>query len=376
MENWSIHHLFDSIEGIFEPEKISDICKYARNLKNKGLPVIFSLGHLSKILGVSYIFLRNSIMEGNTYHVYKQFRIKKNSGGGRLIHSPMSPLIEVQRFINKEILQQCEIHPCAYAFRKGKKIRQCAEQHCGAKYLFRYDIKDFFHQITEKQVYKVFRGLGYKKLLSFELARLCTVNIGDTTLSLATEYEDAPYHYKTEQARVLPQGAPTSPMLSNLAIKDLDAELFEFALNHNLVFTRYADDIVFSMTKLPVGFTKSSLNYEIKKIIRKHKFQLNEKKSHISGLGSRKVVLGLLVDGPKPRVLREVYKTIDNYLFIAKKCNNLRDAANFFQFRSPRGFREHVIGLLGYIRDVEKERGMKLLEIFEHIPFFQPESLS
>ena len=102
------------------------------------------------------------------------FAVRKRSGGRRFIHTPTKHLLTVQQFINTCILQRVPIHPSAFAFHRRGGIRKCAAVHCGAKWLFQFGLTDFFYDITEVDVFRVFQGLGYGRLLAFELARICT----------------------------------------------------------------------------------------------------------------------------------------------------------------------------------------------------------
>ncbi|MPN50798.1 hypothetical protein SDC9_198437 [bioreactor metagenome] len=159
--------------------------------------------------------------------------------------------------------------------------------------------------------------MGYKKLLAFELANLCT------TIDIPKKYlkylpkrilpqNSPPYAINHDMLGVLAQGAPTSPMLSNLIAKKLDDDLYCWAQKNGFVYTRYADDLIFSTTLLPSSKSISALRNEIVYLIKKNNFIENKKKFHVAGPGSRKRVLGLLVDGNSPRISKKCFVKLNS----------------------------------------------------------------
>ena len=154
---------------------------------------------------------------------------------------------------------------------------------------------------------------------------------------------------------VLPQGAPTSPMLSNLAARKLDDLLVAFALEQGFVYTRYADDITISAVRFPKQLTVADIRRNIVRRIRKAGFHENEKKTRIAGPGSKKLVLGLLVDGPQPRLSKETYRRIDRHLHAAQKYGIPQTSAHE-GFDSAFGFINHLSGLIAFVKDVDTSR--------------------
>lgn len=359
MEAWSVHHLFEEAQAKLGPDTAADLQKYTHRLINNGLPVIFSLGHLANITKSDYKFLRDTIGRKRELANYKMFAVKKRSGGLRFIHAVSGQLMSVQQFINAEILQKVFPHPCSFAFHRNGGIGRCAASHCGARWLFQYDLSDFFYDITEIDVFSVFQRLGYRKLLSFELARLCTTTYLPKRIKqffCNQKYPDVNLPYKLGPAfGVLPQGAPTSPMLSNLVAEKLDIRLNDFAFENGFAFTRYADDLTLSARRLPQNISISNIHREIVSIIRECGFKENRKKIRIAGPGSKKTVLGLLVDGEHPRISKEMYKRIDRHLYAAVKFG-IAETAKHEAFDSAYGFYNHLSGLISFVKDVDKER--------------------
>ncbi len=235
--------------------------------------------------------------------------------------------------------------------------------HCGAKWLFQFDLSSFFYDITEVDVYRIFNGLGYRRLLAFELARICTTtHLPKRSERLLWCDQPAeregllPYRGRVGVAGVLPQGAPTSPMLSNLAARELDEKLQEFSRRRGFVYTRYADDITLSATRLSANESVARIRRSVIGIIRQCRFRENTAKIRIAGPGSRKVVLGLLVDGDQPRISKATYSRIDRHLHAAEKFGVV-ETAEHEGFDSAYGFYNHLAGLVSFTRDVDRGRG-------------------
>lgn len=371
METWSTHHLYNDALAVHDAETAFGIRRYAQNLISNGYPVVFSLEHLSRITHVSYQMLRATVERKRESANYRMFRISKRSGGFRFIHAVTGDLQIVHRFINQDILQKCRNHHASFAFHRSGGIRKCAAQHCGARWLFQFDLTDFFYSIDEKQVFRIFRELGYRELLAFEFARLCTTTRlpRDKSgylqwrpkqsrlhrLGIAKNNGRLPYPLTKGEIGVLPQGASTSPMLSNLGAIKMDEALSAFADEFGFIYTRYADDITISAIDLPRCLSITKIQHEIIGCIRKAGFSENREKTRIAGPGSKKVVLGLLVDGPEPRISRETYKRIDRHLHAANKYG-LEETATHEGFDSAFGFHNHLAGLVRFVHDVDKKR--------------------
>lgn len=158
----------------------------------------------------------------NLEPTYNEFTIPKRSGGQRVISAPDAELKKIQRTILHRLLKRLKSHPNVTGFESRHSIVTNANAHVGSVVVLRMDIKDFFASTSAKRVGKFFSAIGWNRRVSNLLTKLCTHN------------------------NALPQGAPTSPRLSNLLNYPLDARLAGLASQHNAVYTRYADDITFS----------------------------------------------------------------------------------------------------------------------------------
>ena len=335
---------------------------------------MFTLRHLAHICGVRYRTLHESVNRKREASNYRMFAIQKRSGGRRFIHAVTSELMKVQKFVNAEILQKCQPHPASFAFHPNGGIRRCAEMHCGARWLFQFDLTDFFYDVTEVDVYRIFQNMGYRRLVAFELARLCTTTrlpkyaprtyhrVFDP--SVGYDRQDLPYNDQFGRVGVLPQGAPSSPILANLAAERLDESLLHFATQNGFVYTRYADDITVSATNLSTS--RGRVRSEIIRRIRESGFRENSKKCHIAGPGAKKLVLGLLVDGNRPRLSRATHKRIERLLYGVMQ-NGFASAAAFNRFDSAYGFHNHLCGLVAFVKDVDQKRWQEFSDYLKAI---------
>lgn len=375
MEAWSVHHLSQQAATILGRQQSDDLKFYAQQLIRSGLPVIFTLRHLSKITGVNYSLLRATVERRREAANYRMFAVKKRSGGKRHIHAVTGDLFKVQQFINSEILQKMKPHPASFAFHPTGGIRDCASMHCGARWMFQFDLSNFFHSVNEAKIYSVFTDGGYRSLLAFELARLCTTtrlpgHLRGLLWSGQHRYSSKDYKFYLDKSRVvgvLPQGAPTSPMLGNFAARNLDRELTSYTDRYGMVYTRYADDLTISLSDdLPNGVSVGSLLRTVVGTIRRNGFKENSQKTRVAGPGAKKLVLGLLVDGTEPRLSKQTYKRVDRHLHAIKKYG-LQDVASHEGFDSPVGFYNHIAGLIAFVNDVDKARWKEFHERFKDV---------
>lgn len=326
------------------------------------LPPILTLKHLSIIADCSYRSLR-SIVERTHQHPYRLFQIKKRSSGSRLICVPCGPLLQVQRWLNRFVLQVVPSHPCSMAFARGQSIFDCALKHCGCQWLIKLDVRRFFESISERQVYRVFARLGYRPLVSFELCRLLTRvphkrphpdrrhrwSNGAGVLKRQSLSE-----YHSIEIGHLPQGAPTSPLLSNLCVRQLDDKLNLLAHQMQLVYTRYADDIVFS-TRAPFS-RESAMDVvaTVKQELSALGLSANSTKTSIVPPGARKVVLGLLVDRDRPRLQQSFKKQMELHVYFLRKLGPLAHATKR-NFDSVFALKVFLDGKVSFMNSVEPD---------------------
>lgn len=158
---------------------------------------------------------------------YREFLIPKRKGGQRTISAPEKDLRDAQRRILRRVFHGLKIHPACQGFARGTSIAHHAKVHRGQALVFRVDIKDFFPSIKRPRVYAFYRALGWNRPASNWLATMTTHN------------------------GALPQGAPTSPILSCAVNYRLDKRLTRLAEKSKANYSRYADDLTFSFQSDP-----------------------------------------------------------------------------------------------------------------------------
>ena len=229
------------------PELLERFIQRADATERHGLRSVLTLNHLAYQTGADHFYLRDVI--GRDIDPYEEFLLH----GKRQISSPRPPIRVVQKWILAHIVGRVSCHPASYAYERNKSIAQCARRHLGASWLVKLDVHEFFASIDESRIFQVFTELGYGGLVSFEMARICT-RPGIGARHQITARESTPItHYaaiKKYQTPAglgfLPQGSPTSGALANLVMRAIDIKLAEAVKGTGIVYTRYADDIVFS----------------------------------------------------------------------------------------------------------------------------------
>lgn len=345
---------------------------------NTSLPPVFSLRHLAHLVDVDYGMLR-SIVSRKNQTPYRLFRIRKRpSKSGerrfRVIAVPSPGLLKTQRWIAQNILAEGAPHVASVAFSKGDTLIAATEPHCGCRWLIKLDVRNFFESINEISAYRVFLSLGYQPLVSMELARICT-RLRTSTWRGTSRWWVRWWHWSTilayqvwrgdlgAQMGHLPQGAPTSPMLANLAMRDFDRVVTRIADEHGLIYTRYADDLTLS-TQDP-AYTRERCKTAIGKVyaaMGEFGLSPNAAKTQIVTPGARKIVLGLLVDGSKPKLPRSFKSAMRQHLYylLHPEIGPVEHARNR-GFSSVVGMRNHLFGLASFAAQIEPTYGANCL---------------
>jgi RNA-directed DNA polymerase len=291
--------------------------------KESGLGHLDSPEALAKALGVSMPELRwlcfHREVEGQSH--YNFWTIPKRDGTTRAITAPKAELKRAQRWLLHNVIEKLPVHHAAHGFLQARTIATNAAAHAGADVVVKLDLRDFFPTITFRRVKGLLRAAGLAENVATLAALLATepprdlVEFRDKTLYVATG------------PRACPQGAPTSPAITNAICGRLDRRMSGLARTMGLSYTRYADDLTFSYRRAegadgaapagsrapcPVG----ALLRGVKAILKAEGFGLHDKKTAVMRAGMSQRVTGLVVNAPRAegvppaRVPREVVRRL------------------------------------------------------------------
>ena len=255
---------------------IEKCLNYANPLFRNNVPVIYSVNHLSQLVGYNPSYLTRSII--STSFFYREFKIKKKNGKLRKISEPLPSLKEIQYFILHNILYNLKDSKFCKSYLPKKNFIVYLKFHVDEKEILTLDLEDFFPSLKYELVYNFFSELGYSKDVSMYL-------------SCITTYVDKQKLFEKEK-RYLPQGSPTSPYLSNLLLRKFDDELGKYCYEKKIKYTRYADDLAFSGEKID----KDDLIKFVKQKIDLYNLKLNKDKINYMKQNTQQIISGVIVN--------------------------------------------------------------------------------
>lgn len=280
---------------------------------------------------------------------YRTFSIPKKSGGKREISAPVSKLEAFLWPVDLILKSLYEPKACVIGFTYGRSIVDNAKAHLGQNYILNLDLKDFFPSIKQARVWKRLQlaPFCFPEDVASVIAGLC---------SYKKENEDGTKEY------VLPQGAPTSPVLTNIVCERLDHRLMGVAKRFNLRYTRYADDITFSSMHSVLTIGGEAFE-EIKHVIEEQGFVINDKKTRLQKVGARQEVTGIILS-EKINTPRTYVRDIDQILYVWEKFGYEKAFARLLQDEGKKAYHkktvsslENVIGgKLDYLKMVKGEK--------------------
>lgn len=294
---------------------ITDCLAYAKVLFTNNVIVVYNTSHFSKLVGIRKAYIKRASIYTKSY--YRKFDIAKRSGNPRTISEPLPNLKIIQNFILEEILNKVTVSAFAKAYKKNSSIKENTRYHVNQKIVLSLDIKDFFNSISIEMVEKVFLDLGYSELLSDLFSKLCTLD------------------------KYLPQGASTSPYISNIILKGFDKTVADYCLQKNIKYTRYADDITLSG-----DFNTDEATALIEEELLKLNLFTNQNKTKVMTRNMRQVVTGIVVN-EKIQVSRKERNKLRQNIFYLKKF----DLPNYIEHEKIKfnNYLYHLYGKLSYI---------------------------
>lgn len=318
-------------------------------LRSNALPNLQSIVEVAEAMEISVGELRWLAFHRRTAEIthYRKFAVPKKTGGVREISAPKPRLKRIQHWILHHILDQVEVHDAAHGFRRDRSIVTNAQQHTSSGVVVNVDIQDFFPTVTFRRIRGVFKSLGYSGQISTVFALLCSeperreVALDGRTFHVA----------RTE--RRLPQGAPTSPALTNVICRGLDARLHTLSQKNGFTYTRYADDMTFSASGEATQNVGRVLR-QVKHAVSQESFQLHPDKTRIQRASRRQEVTGLTVNSGVS-VPRETLRRFRAVLFQID-----RDGPAGKRWGASQNVMVSIEGFANFVAMVDPERGAKL----------------
>jgi RNA-directed DNA polymerase len=269
----------------------------AELLKRRNLPVLHTGRDVATAMGITLPSLR-----WLTYHRksatlvhYHRYSIAKKTGGVRYISAPKPALAKAQQWVLEHVLALLEVEAPAHGFVPGRSIVTNAAPHAGRKVVINLDLKEFFPSITFRRVKGLFEKVGYSEHVATVFGLLCT-----EPPRVAAELDGKVYHVALGQ-RVLPQGACTSPAITNALCRRLDRRLSGLAKKHGFAYTRYADDLTFSGDN---ATAVGKLLKSVRGIVQAEGFTEHPRKTRVMRRANRQEVTGVTVN-VRPSVSRK-----------------------------------------------------------------------
>jgi RNA-directed DNA polymerase len=326
------------------PHTACDPAKLARH----GLPRLETPEQLAQAMGITVRelrFLAFSRAVSSVSH-YVRFELPKKTGGTRRISAPMPRLKRAQRWVLEHILDRVALHDASHGFRKQRSIVSNARPHVGAEVVLNVDLKDFFPTLEYRRIRGVFRGLGYGEAAATIFALLTSEpEVDEVDL-------DGQTFYVASGARRLPQGAPTSPAITNIVCRRMDARLAGAAQKLGFTYTRYADDLTFSGPR--TADTGAMLD-RIRMIAADEGFAEHPTKTRVLRRGRRQEVTGVVVN-QRLGVDRETLRKFRVLLFQIDK-----DGPEGKTWGASSDVFASAIGYANYVRMVDPAKGSALL---------------
>jgi hypothetical protein len=326
--------------------------------RDHDLLALDSVPALAKALGITPPVLRwlcfHRDVEASTH--YQFWTIPKRDGTRRTITAPKRELKALQRWLLRNVFEKLPVHHAAHGFLAARSIASNARVHAGADIIVKVDVKDFFPTITWKRVKGMLRRAGLPESVATLVSLLVTeapreiVQFRGKTL------------YVAKGPRACPQGAPTSPAITNAICFRMDKRLIGLARIFGFTYTRYADDLAFSCRKktkkgaaqAPVG----ALLHGVRRILEGEGFRVHQKKTTVMRRGGTQRVTGLVVNEvpassgvPVARVPRDVIRRLRAAIFNREKNRPTKEGETLAQIK----------GLAAFVYMTDEKRGRAFL---------------
>lgn len=265
--------------------------------------------------------------QGSIYENYHTIVIHHGRGHkNRILNVPNAFLKLVQRRLLDKFLYQLKVSEYSTAYCKGNSLLDNAAPHVGKECVLKLDISHFFDSIDDDKVFFVMKRLGVSITATVLFTHLCT--------------------YKGK----LPQGAPTSPYIANLVMKDFDEKLGKWCKERDITYTRYCDDMTFSGNKADIR--QANVVGKVRSMLYRMGFSLNDKKTVFISSSQQQRVTGIVVN-EKPALSRKQRRAIRQEVYYCKKYG----AADSLQRQgldiSPDKYLHSLLGSIAFALQIE-----------------------
>ena len=322
-----------------------------QKLEENQMPVIETDRELAEFLQIEYNTLRYLTYHRDviTFDNYYRFDIPKKSGGTRHIAAPKTQLKAVQRRILDQILQKVEISDLSHGFIKYRSILTGAKVHqTSPDLLINIDLENFFPTITFERVRGLYQSFGYSGYIASLLAMLCTY-----CERMPLEIKGEIKYIKTSD-RILPQGSPASPMITNIICRNMDKRINGLCKKLGITYTRYADDMSFSYMGDVADFSIGSFLNSINKIIEAEGFHMKKEKTHILRKNNRQYITGIVINNEEIGVPKKWVKILKASIHNAQK---LKDSGGSVSSKTV----YEISGKIAWLKSVNAKRYEKII---------------
>ena len=327
-----------------------------RKRQDNALSVLPDVDALATALGLTIARLRwlayhRDVDTGTHYH---RWTVPKRDGSPRLISAPKPELKAAQRWIMREVTEHLPLHGAAHGFVTGRSIATNARVHAGARIVVKLDIRGFYPTVTMRRVKGLLRRAGLGEQVATVMALLATESPREEVVTHGKT------HYVALGPRSLPQGAPTSPSITNALCLRLDCRLSGLARKLGCRYTRYADDLTFSWhgdARPQIGALLRGVGH----VVRAEGFEVHAKKTRVMRAGARQKVTGLVVNrAPADRPTARVPRATQRKLRAAIRNRELG--------RQGEGETlEQLKGMAAFVMMTDRARGQAFMERIERL---------
>ncbi|WP_299707482.1 reverse transcriptase domain-containing protein [uncultured Pontibacter sp.] len=356
-------YILSNFSSMKSKEDLLSLLNYAKVIIYGEKAVPFALKHIN--------YHSNSKASKNRYTV---FFIKKKSGAERTIHAPSKGLKVIQKCLNL-ILQTVYAqhqHKAATGFVPGKSIVDNAKLHTNSLYVYNLDLKDFFPSIDQARVWGRLKFPPFNLNEKSNKLKLANLIASLCCHEMEVERIQPDASWQKVVRNVLPQGAPTSPTLTNIICQQLDFYLSAVAKRFSLKYSRYADDITFS-SQHNVYQEGSEFLKELHRIIAAQNFHIKPSKTRLQKQGYRQEVTGIVVNDDV-NVPKRYIKQLRMWLYYWEQYGYDR-AYSFFvqQYKADKGYVKKgkpdmanvIKGKLDYLKMVKGADNTAYLKLVE-----------